>query len=192
MHAPQLPTPQPNLVPVNPRLSRNTQSKGVSGATSTCCATPLTFSKYWLITRPFSHRTKIRPPDCAVDPKDIGKTIALKINLNNRHAAGSLSIYAMPGNLSSTNRLGRSVRHSRRLHPIDHLFSPMRVSAKGTLRASATGSSEVAQFDQTSNLKFRAIRSRNRLALQTGPDIGGFVSLPSLGEPSSQDRSFRL
>jgi hypothetical protein len=34
--------PQPNLVPVSFKCSRNTQSKGVSGATSTLGESPLT------------------------------------------------------------------------------------------------------------------------------------------------------
>src|SRR5882672_1922086 len=40
--------PQPNLVPVSPNVSRSTQSRGVSGSTSTSTALPLTLS---LITR---------------------------------------------------------------------------------------------------------------------------------------------
>ena len=35
VHAPHCATPQPNLVPVMPRVSRNTQSSGVSAATVT-------------------------------------------------------------------------------------------------------------------------------------------------------------
>ena len=35
VHDPHWPRPQPNLVPVKPRLSRSTQSSGMSGLTST-------------------------------------------------------------------------------------------------------------------------------------------------------------
>src|SRR4029077_671687 len=35
VHAPQRPAPQPNFVPVNCKVSRNTQSSGVSGPTFT-------------------------------------------------------------------------------------------------------------------------------------------------------------
>src|SRR5271167_1137522 len=41
VHAPQRPAPQPNFVPVNSSVSRRTQSKGVSGATSTFRSLPL-------------------------------------------------------------------------------------------------------------------------------------------------------
>jgi hypothetical protein len=34
--------PQPNFVPVRPRVSRNTQSSGICGATSTVCCFPFT------------------------------------------------------------------------------------------------------------------------------------------------------
>src|SRR5437016_5004481 len=37
--------PQPNLVPVNPRFSRSTQSNGVSAATLTVCSRRLTRSR---------------------------------------------------------------------------------------------------------------------------------------------------
>ncbi len=37
-------TPHPNFVPVRPRLSRSTQSKGVSSSTSTCRSAPFTLS----------------------------------------------------------------------------------------------------------------------------------------------------
>src|SRR5215469_18594057 len=36
--------PHPYLVPVNPRFSRNTQSSGVEGSTSTFCCLPFTLS----------------------------------------------------------------------------------------------------------------------------------------------------
>ena len=42
VQAPQSAMPQPNLVPVMPSTSRNTQSSGVSPSTSTLCAVPLT------------------------------------------------------------------------------------------------------------------------------------------------------
>jgi hypothetical protein len=37
--------PQPNFVPVIPRLSRNAQSKGVAGSASTSTALPFTFKR---------------------------------------------------------------------------------------------------------------------------------------------------
>src|SRR5579863_5071008 len=42
VHAPHRPAPQPNFVPVNSNVSRRTQSRGVSGATSTLRELPLT------------------------------------------------------------------------------------------------------------------------------------------------------
>jgi hypothetical protein len=42
VQAPHCAMPQPNLVPVMPRFSRSTHSKGVSELTSTCCRLPLT------------------------------------------------------------------------------------------------------------------------------------------------------
>src|ERR1700722_19537898 len=42
VQAPQAAMPQPNLVPVSLRCSRNTQSSGVSGAASISCRCPLT------------------------------------------------------------------------------------------------------------------------------------------------------
>src|SRR2546426_12364344 len=44
VQAPHSATPQPNLVPVSPMTSRSTQSRGMSGGTSTVCALPLTLS----------------------------------------------------------------------------------------------------------------------------------------------------
>src|SRR4029078_3791558 len=44
VHAPHWPMPQPNLVPVRLSTSRSTQSKGVSGATSTVLDLPFTLS----------------------------------------------------------------------------------------------------------------------------------------------------
>src|SRR3979411_1027211 len=44
VQAPQRPAPQPNLVPVRPSVSRNTQSSGVSGSASTSTVLPLIFS----------------------------------------------------------------------------------------------------------------------------------------------------
>src|SRR3954454_23788104 len=41
VHAPHTPTPQPNLVPVRPNLSRRIQSNGVSSSISTTCLAPL-------------------------------------------------------------------------------------------------------------------------------------------------------
>src|SRR3982750_3740587 len=43
--------PQPNLVPVRPSESRNTQSNGVSGSTSTSTALPLTLSLVTSLSR---------------------------------------------------------------------------------------------------------------------------------------------
>src|SRR3984957_916793 len=42
VQAPQAAMPQPNLVPVSLRCSRNTHSSGVLGAASTSCRCPLT------------------------------------------------------------------------------------------------------------------------------------------------------
>src|SRR5690242_12623299 len=42
VQAPHSAMPQPNLVPVRPRVSRRTQSNGVSSATSTARSCPLT------------------------------------------------------------------------------------------------------------------------------------------------------
>src|SRR5436190_22105877 len=50
VHAPQTPTPQPNFVPVNPRLSRMSQSNGVSSSASTTCLAPLTVKSILLTT----------------------------------------------------------------------------------------------------------------------------------------------
>src|SRR5579864_5470908 len=44
VQAPHSPAPQPNLVPVSSRVSRNTQSNGVSGETLTFFSLPLTRS----------------------------------------------------------------------------------------------------------------------------------------------------
>src|ERR1017187_8834346 len=44
VHAPQTPIPQPYLEPLRSRVSRKTQSSGVSGGTSTVVTTLLTFS----------------------------------------------------------------------------------------------------------------------------------------------------
>src|SRR3954470_17207189 len=41
VQAPHSALPQPNLVPVMPSTSRNTQSSGVSSSTSTLCCLPL-------------------------------------------------------------------------------------------------------------------------------------------------------
>src|SRR5215831_19543283 len=41
VHAPQSCMPQPNFVPVMPRVSRNTHSRGICGTTSTVCCFPL-------------------------------------------------------------------------------------------------------------------------------------------------------
>src|SRR5579863_1370187 len=41
VHAPHRPAPQPNFVPVSSSVSRRTQSRGVSGATSTFRSLPL-------------------------------------------------------------------------------------------------------------------------------------------------------
>src|SRR4051794_15938843 len=45
VQAPHSAAPHPNLVPVMPSTSRNTQSKGVSASTSTLCAVPLTLTE---------------------------------------------------------------------------------------------------------------------------------------------------
>jgi hypothetical protein len=42
VRAPHKACPHPNLVPVNPRMARGTQSSRVSGATSTECVWPFT------------------------------------------------------------------------------------------------------------------------------------------------------
>src|SRR5262245_24303036 len=42
VQAPQRPMPQPNLVPVRPRVSRRTHNNGICDATSTLCCRPLT------------------------------------------------------------------------------------------------------------------------------------------------------
>src|SRR6202167_5802922 len=42
VHAPQSPAPQPNFVPVSSSVSRNTQSRGVSGDTFTFFSLPFT------------------------------------------------------------------------------------------------------------------------------------------------------
>ena len=44
LHAPHCPMPHPNFVPVSPKLSRNTQSSGVSSAMLAECLVPLTVS----------------------------------------------------------------------------------------------------------------------------------------------------
>src|SRR5204863_9468984 len=46
VHAPHCAMPQPNLVPVRPRLSRRTQSSGVLAATSTLWRRPFTRREY--------------------------------------------------------------------------------------------------------------------------------------------------
>src|SRR6266436_5433767 len=43
LHAPHNPAPQPNFVPVSCKVSRRTQSRGVSAETSTVFAAPFTF-----------------------------------------------------------------------------------------------------------------------------------------------------
>src|SRR5262245_33071857 len=50
VQAPHCAIPPPNFVPVRPRVSRKTQSSGVSGLTSTLCCLPLTFRE--IISRP--------------------------------------------------------------------------------------------------------------------------------------------
>src|SRR5512142_2050325 len=51
-HAEHWPMPQPYLVPVRPRVSRNTQRRGVSGLTSTDSRLPLTVSVNTATTHP--------------------------------------------------------------------------------------------------------------------------------------------
>ena len=43
VHAPQSAMPQPNFVPVSPRMSRRYHSSGISGSPSKLCACPFTF-----------------------------------------------------------------------------------------------------------------------------------------------------
>src|SRR5207244_7506404 len=57
VHAPHSPAPQPNFVPVSCSVSRNTQSRGVSGATFTVRSFPLT-RKLMLAILPQSLWTK--------------------------------------------------------------------------------------------------------------------------------------
>ena len=59
VQAPQAAMPHPNLVPVNPSVSRSTHSSGVSGSTSTVRVCPFTVSA---IAIPSSRRT-MRLPD---------------------------------------------------------------------------------------------------------------------------------
>src|SRR5882762_4628110 len=49
VQAPHCPTPQPNLVPTSPRLSRKIHSSGVSGAASTARGWPLMLMVYLLM-----------------------------------------------------------------------------------------------------------------------------------------------
>jgi hypothetical protein len=44
VQAPHKAMPQPNLVPVMPNVSRNTQSSGMAGLTLTVCGLPLTLN----------------------------------------------------------------------------------------------------------------------------------------------------
>src|SRR5580658_3002056 len=57
VQAPHSPAPQPNFVPVSSRVSRNTQSKGVSGETLTFFSLPLTRSVKSAICFPVSIAT---------------------------------------------------------------------------------------------------------------------------------------
>lgn len=50
VQAPHCPIPQPNLVPVSLRCSRNTQSSGVAGSVSTSVVTPLTVNEIIVFT----------------------------------------------------------------------------------------------------------------------------------------------
>src|SRR5215831_8654162 len=61
VQAPQSATPQPNLVPVMPRTSRNTQSSGVSPSTSTLCVLPLTLMSKAMAYSPFNNQFGIPP-----------------------------------------------------------------------------------------------------------------------------------
>jgi hypothetical protein len=58
VHAPQSAIPQPNLVPVNPNVSRSTQSSGVSGVTSTDCTLPFTVIEIASMNIPLCQRDK--------------------------------------------------------------------------------------------------------------------------------------
>src|SRR5258705_7917556 len=64
VQAPHSATPQPNLVPVMPSTSRNTQSRGVSSSTSTLCGTPLTLIVKAIVTSTvfqyFDDRNRVR------------------------------------------------------------------------------------------------------------------------------------
>src|SRR6185312_4649317 len=51
VQAPHCAMPQPNLVPVRPRTSRSTQSRGMSSLTATSCSFPFTFS-FMVLTSP--------------------------------------------------------------------------------------------------------------------------------------------
>src|SRR5215510_5019783 len=59
VQAPHCAMPQPNLVPVMPRFSRKTQSKGVSELTSTCCRLPLTIMA--IMVPPYGEKFESRP-----------------------------------------------------------------------------------------------------------------------------------
>ena len=50
--------PHPNFVPVNPKVSRSTQSSGVSGVTSTDCALPFTVIEIASMSFPLCQRDK--------------------------------------------------------------------------------------------------------------------------------------
>src|SRR4051812_23776477 len=53
VHAPHWATPQPYLVPVSPTVSRRTQSKGVSGSTSTWTSLPFMLRAKAILSPPF-------------------------------------------------------------------------------------------------------------------------------------------
>ena len=65
VQAPQSACPQPNFVPVNPSVSRSTQSNGVSAPTSTECCFPFTVIAMASIACAPSLSSSARLPSCA-------------------------------------------------------------------------------------------------------------------------------
>src|SRR5688500_828963 len=68
VHAPHWPTPQPNFVPTKSRLSRSTQSMGVSGATSTVRDRPFTLRVYFMVLE----RTRFQIPSVNPGSEETG------------------------------------------------------------------------------------------------------------------------
>jgi hypothetical protein len=50
VQAPQSALPHPNFVPLNPRISLKTHSRGISSSASTSCVFPFTWIEYFGIT----------------------------------------------------------------------------------------------------------------------------------------------